>query len=503
VFILPGMRILLWASLGGLLLRLMTAQRVVDLDAFHEMALFREALAVGYLPTVDPFSYTPTVPTMVHHEWGSGAVFYGLWEGLHLGPLGFGLLRLVLAAAIAIVSYRTVRRGGATLAAIAITAPMTLFLLGCGLSPVRAHLFTYLFVAVLLLLLELDREGERRWIVPWLAAYVLWVNLHGGFVVGLAMIGAAAAERGVVAWRSAGAREALRETKHLLFVGAAMSVLALVNPYGVSYLAFLARSLTMPRPAISEWAPLWDSRVDVTLVLLYAGSLPVLAYVAARRGVARTPGLAIAVVFALAALKAQRHLPMYALAWIVVVAPGLGGTPIGSPIEGFWERRRALVAALLTVFVGAGVWAIASRRAWELVIPDDHRLGRLAYPVGAVDWLATHAFTGNVLTSFEGGSYVTWRLHPAAKVSLDSRYEAAYRDGVLEAHYAFYEAAPGWETFLDRHPTDAVLLPCAYPVIARLNATPGWTRAYADATHCLHVRTGASPASKPHTSTSR
>jgi hypothetical protein len=494
VFILPGMRILVWAGLGGLLLRGIAAQRVVDLDVFHEMALFREALARGYLPTKDPFAYTPTVPAVVHHEWGSGAVFYALWEGLHLGPLGLSLLRFALLTAILAVSYRTARRNGATLAAIAITAPATLFLLGWGLSPVRAQLFTFLFVAVLLLLLELDRAGERRWIAPWLAAYVLWVNLHGGFVVGLGMVAAITVERGVVAWRAFGAGAAMRAVSHLLLVGAAMVALALVNPYGVKYLAYLARALAMPRPEIAEWAPLWDPRVELTLVLVFAASLAVLAYVVAQRGVARTAGLAIPALFALAALRSQRHLPLFGLAWFGVVAPALVETGLGRTIDAFWERRRAAIAALLALVAGAGIWAVASKRTWDLQLPNDAGPGSFVYPVGAVDYLTAHAFTGNVLTTYEGGSYVMWRLHPAVKVSLDSRYEAAYQDGVFEAHRAFYDAAPGWEAFLSRYATDAVLLPCAYPVVKRLDATPGWTRAYGDATFCLHVRNAATAA---------
>src|SRR5258708_5492364 len=55
-------------------------------------------------------------------------------------------------------------------------------------TAIRALLFTMLFVALLLTALEQDREGQRRWIAWWLPLHVLWLNLHAGFVVGLALM---------------------------------------------------------------------------------------------------------------------------------------------------------------------------------------------------------------------------------------------------------------------------------------------------------------------------
>jgi hypothetical protein len=58
-----------------------------------------------------------------------------------------------------------------------------------GLSPVRAHILTFLFLACLLLMIEADRRGDRRWVLPWLLMFTVWLNVHGGFVVGLGLLG--------------------------------------------------------------------------------------------------------------------------------------------------------------------------------------------------------------------------------------------------------------------------------------------------------------------------
>ena len=64
-----------WFALAVMLLSRVSVN-VIDLDIFHEMALFRESLALGHISTVDHFSYGPTLPYVVHQEWGSGAVAY-------------------------------------------------------------------------------------------------------------------------------------------------------------------------------------------------------------------------------------------------------------------------------------------------------------------------------------------------------------------------------------------------------------------------------------------
>lgn len=51
---------------------------VVDPDLWHQMALIRESIRLGYIPLKDQFSYTPTVFPSVQHEWGAGAIAYFL-----------------------------------------------------------------------------------------------------------------------------------------------------------------------------------------------------------------------------------------------------------------------------------------------------------------------------------------------------------------------------------------------------------------------------------------
>ena len=68
-------------------------------------------------------------------------------------------------------------------------------------ADMRPQMMTYLFLALLLLILERDRSipGSRaRWLVPPLM--LLWVNFHAGFMAGVTVLLAAAVGEGLEAW---------------------------------------------------------------------------------------------------------------------------------------------------------------------------------------------------------------------------------------------------------------------------------------------------------------
>jgi hypothetical protein len=74
------------------------------------------------------------------------------------------------------------------------------------------------------------------------------------------------------------------------------------------------------------------------------------------------------------------------------------------------------------------------------------------------------------------------------KISLDGRYEVAYRPGVVEEIEGFYRAAPSWQAALEHYPTDAVLMPRWCPVARLLPGELDWQRVYRDGTYEVYAR---------------
>lgn len=119
----------------------------MDPDVFHQLALIREARAIGHIPLEDRFAYTPTVSPSIHHEWGSGALLF-LVAGA-AGGSGILLLKYALALGIAVLSWTTARRYGASVAVLFALFPPGILLAATGFSTLRAQVYTLFFTALL------------------------------------------------------------------------------------------------------------------------------------------------------------------------------------------------------------------------------------------------------------------------------------------------------------------------------------------------------------------
>jgi hypothetical protein len=125
------------------------------------------------------------------------------------------------------------------------------------------------------------------------------------------------------------------------------------------------------------------------------------------------------------------------------------------------------------------------QKPWELRVPQP------IYPVGAVNYLAAQGFQGNVMIPFRLGAYVSWKLYPAVKVSLDGRYEEVFSNDVMRQIFDFYEARENWRTTLHAYPTDIVVAPRDSPICERLRETD-WSPVYQDNDFVLYARAGLS-----------
>src|SRR5690242_2436162 len=147
----------------------------------------QQILATHAIPYADSFSYT-----MPGHPWFAWEWLYDLGAGLLCSRMGLNgvvfLSALLIAGVFAGVFRKAVVRTryplvAAFLVVLAIFASSIHFL-------ARPHLFTWAFTLIFWDILETATTtgSDRR--LYWLPALMLlWVNIHGGFLVGLALIG--------------------------------------------------------------------------------------------------------------------------------------------------------------------------------------------------------------------------------------------------------------------------------------------------------------------------
>lgn len=341
----------------------------------------------------------------------------------------------------------------------------------------RAQAYSFLFAAATLWCIERDREGSRRWMPGYAALFVAWVNLHGGFVVGAMFLFV----HGLEQWSRG------RPYRHVLGLLVILGAIVALNPWGTAYYPYLARALTMRRPSVEEWSPLWSGSVPMHHQAAFAVSAGLVLYGAIRkRSWRELDGLGLLVLSAALAVRHHRMLPFYAVAFIVYTPRLVAGTALGDAIASLPVTfRRPLRAGAVAAIIGFAAIVVAN---WHLEIPNEPSAATpMSYPVGAANYLRATGFRGNVLTPFEQGAFVSWKLHPNVKVSLDSRYEVAYPNWLVEEIVGFYDARSEPSRVLDRYAPDLLLVPAS----ARVRSKGlSWPVVYEDAGFALYARPG-------------
>jgi hypothetical protein len=438
-----------------------------DNDLWVHVLSGRRILDSGAVPRLDVLSYTAAGSAWVDHEWLAQCAFAWIFEhtgttGLWLGKAGLGLATAAgLWAAIAGATRVAWIRGAVMVLSLAVVAR--------GFA-VRPQVFTYFGVAVLLAWLARDVDaasaGARRagrWIAAAALAFLLWANTHGGFVVGLGILGLYAA---LPPW--AGARW------RLALLGAA-ALAGCVNPYGPGLYTYILDELVRAHP-LTEWQPVSLAAEHGPFWVLLALVVATLPF--ATRARARPFWPALALVLGAMALRHQRHTPLFALAVAGLLAEGLDGAS-----RRLQARAAIRLSRISLAILGVALVGLAATQLSLLCLRlrgDGFRVVYEAseYPVGAVRFLSAEGLRGNVALPIDWGAYVLWHASPAVAVSLDGRFATVYPPSVVDDNFAFFRGGSDATRLLDAYPTTLVLAPAGS--VTPVRARPRWRLRYRD-----------------------
>jgi len=300
----------------------MTARPAVDPDLGWHLRTGQWIVETGHVPHSDPFSFTRAGHPWVSHEWLSEVVFYELRK--HGGAAALIVFSAIITTAGFMLLYlRCLPGGGARHWAAAATAVGAL-----AAAPswgVRPQMFTFTLASLLLWLLEsgTERDRPRRllWIPP---LFLLWLNLHAGFALGPALLLAYGAG---LLWETAVGTTPWRQARPILLrvMMLVLACLALVplNPSGAQLYRYPFDTLRSPgmRAFIGEWfSPDFHESLYVPFLLLW---LAVLTAFAVSRLKPKARVLVPLLLTAFAALDAVRHIPIFVLLVIPVIAASL------------------------------------------------------------------------------------------------------------------------------------------------------------------------------------
>jgi hypothetical protein len=451
-----------------------------DPDLWGHLKFGADHWQSGHLARTDLYSFTAHGNRWINHEWLAELLFYLTYRFFGDPGLLFGKLVIGLSIVWVLLRICDMRRHSPL--SLAFGMILAVYAARKGFM-IRPQLFSFLFFALFLYLFHLYffKYKNRLFFLPLLMA--VWVNLHGGFIMGWALV------IGVTGWKTLEriiSRKPSPQLGQLWIWLLAVSLATLANPYGYRLLVFLYQTLSVPR-AITEWEPInvWNlSHLRFKLMAVLFFTLLVVNF---RRVEGWEAAALVAILFA--AFRYQRHTPFFAMAAVPFIVHRLTETADYVKNRFHWARlgrtaNIALAAAFLILsgyqlYNGLYIYMVGKGR----IIVDP-----IEYPVGAVRFLKLNGAEGNLLLPFTWGEYAIWHLYPFCRVSIDGRFRTVYPESVIKDHFIHQDDTTGWKGLLEKYPADIIISQQSRFFHDLIGRTDEWVYVYSDRTAIVFLR---------------
>jgi hypothetical protein len=414
--------------------------KLYDPDLWWHLAAGREMIQHKTLLRTEVFSHTLFGQPWINFEWLSQFLLVGVMNCAGITGLFIGKIALSLSVLFLLVfsMYLSGARG-----------PFLLLLSTVGFGVLRPRLqekpelFTLnllgLFVVLLLAGLKSKEASEKKWI-PWVLGglMILWVNLHGGFLYGLALVGTM-----VLGLRF---RNGRKEDIVLLDRAFVVCLAAtLVNPHGPFIgNVFLEHWFQFGAGTglLEEWVPPSLLQVPLYWMLFFATGIA-LVWNLLRKKTQVYFWIPPVVLFLLLSVQFYRSTALLAFVALPYLAASV---PIGKPRLYLW------FIALLPLFAVRSTLATTWRPGavyWR------------RFPVKACEFLQRTNIQGKLYNSYEFGGYIEWKLGPTTKVFSDGRYlfyPLLEQENRLNQTLFSLRSRNEWPSFFDRYGVDVAVV---------------------------------------------
>jgi len=452
--------------------------RFDDPDMWWHLALGKFTWNTHSLPTKDLFSYTTGHHAYVPHEWLSQLCIYGAYR--FGGYSGLMLWLCFFASALLIVGYLFCWAYSKN-AKVAFLGALTIwFFATIGLA-IRPHMIGYLFLVAELFVLHFGHTRDPRCFFALPPLFVIWVNAHGSFSLGIAL----AVVAFVVSFFQfragllVSSRWSVRQ-RQMLAGAIVLSVIALlINPVGLNQLLYPIQTMFHPSIGVSEvqeWQPLRFD--DVRAFALIGALVCVFLTVIIRRIDLEFHELVLLGIGTWLAISHRRMLFVFGILLAPILSRLLATAWDNYEPEHDLPVPNAVLIALslLTIYLGfPGPAALAKQVEQQS-------------PVKAVEFIKKSKISGNMLNEWVYGGYLLWAM-PEHPVFIDGRGDVFEETGVLGdfADWATLRKDPN--ELLTKYRIDFCVLARSSPMATVLSLLH-WKTVYSDDNSIVLVRDG-------------
>jgi hypothetical protein len=473
------------------------AKLLGDGDTGWHIVTGQNILNTFRIPYADPYSHTMPGSPWTSHEWLADVILAAFHRLMGLN--GVVLLSAVLIALtffflFRFLVYRKVSAVTAAFFTIIAAWASTLHWLA------RPHVFSFLLTLAFIVILELYQREKVNYLKFLPLLMLFWVNLHGGYIIGLILIFLYAGGNLLIFLTAQEKREEAKKNFKALGIFAVLStVAAFVNPHGPAILYFPFHNVGQEylMDVISEWqSPNFHKYVIFEFMLLVF----IVTFVLSKRKPDVFEG-GVALLLTHMSLYSARFIPLFA----IILSP-LAAVRAGKVLDQLTEYMAELrivretrnisrkisenvttlekrfdrhlwiyVAVLVSIMIGLNGGKLGN----ALLIESTH--DKNEFPVDALEFAMTNGISGNMFNNDLWGGYIIYKSYPRYRVFMDGRSDM-YAAPFVKEYVKVIKADLDYENILDKYNVTWVMFNANFPICQLLAATGKWKLVYADTT---------------------
>ena len=469
-----------------LLLLIMALRTPLDTDMWWHLRAGEETWTNRQVYSVDTFSFTRSGQAWLNHSWLSQVLMFLLFQyGSYLA-----LSLWVAISAVASMALMYFQMDGHALLRGSI-----LILAGAAASvvwsprPQIVSLVLFGLVSYILYLYKWKKRNHLAWLVP---IFLLWGNLHGGYVLGMILLGVVIG--GELLNKILPGKTEFHmewpEIGKLLFWTVSGMIAVLINPFGIGMwkIPFNTVEVTALQDLISEWASP-DFHQLFQQPMLWILFLIFFAVGKSKKAIDGTDLLAL-IVFSWLAFTARRNFGPFAMISAPVISRHLHAVAENWKLKGNVKKtnsstgrnisdvaRNWINLVIILLLVLAAGWKALDVNKISFVLEREDEI----FPSQAVEILRNDNDPGKIFNEYNWGGYLIWHLREY-QVFVDGRTDL-YGDEIIGEWADILYAAPGWEDKLNNWDVDYLLVRSDWPVLLVLGDE--WEEIYSNETTIL------------------
>lgn len=457
-------------------------------DIWWHLRSGEEMVLRGQILLEDIFSYTRAGAQWVNVFWLADIIFFLVFK------LGGFLAHSAFVALLGVVTLGVVNK---QIDLPAFPRILLLVLAALAASPAwmpRPQIFSFLLLAFLDLWLYKVKLGKKRnfWLL--IPLFVLWANLHGGYIWGILLLIAMMVGELFNHWLGDETQKentlTLPELKNLLAFTGLAYLAVLINPSGIAVLRLPFHTVDVSL-FISEWLSpdFHELSFNPVLWMLF---LFILALANNSRRL-EYGSLFKVLGFAYLTFFSRRNVAPFAIILLPVLSREISYflDNVVNPralrfhsksnlfqSKALPEKSTYLINGIFILFVGL----IAVIRLYDLTRPVKVDA---EYPTEAVSWIRENQPDARIFNSYGWGGYLIWAL-PEMPVFIDGRADLYGKDIIYQWNDVV-NGGPDAQDILDKWDVNLIFLEPYWSVVGELEHY-GWKLSYQDENSVIYTR---------------